>query len=120
MEIIYYVRQSEGIQINDSSYSECFFIPSENIMFARENYNGVTMCNIVRRDFILKEAASIEKGEDPYKDKRDRNSILPTFLDVRRLRCDDEKIKEILKDIKDRDNLQEKVQSEIEELLRKI
>lgn len=120
MEILYFVRESEGLD-HYLYHADCFFIPKENILFVRERCGDDQFYEIIKKDYILEETRSLIGGVDPYENKRGPNVIgIPDFSNIKRFEYNDEKIREILRDIRNRDNLLEKVESGIEELLKKV
>ena len=121
MEIFHFVRETEGLADNYLYRANCFFIPKENILFIRESCGSEIVYEISSRNDILKEARSLERGEDPYKNKREHNICgLPEFSYTKRVEYDDGKIKEILRSIRDKDALEKKIELGMKELLNEI
>lgn len=59
MEVLYYVREQEGIQIQDCLFTEYFFIPKKNILFTGGSINEIGLYRIVNEQSLLEEAKVI-------------------------------------------------------------
>ena len=83
MEVLYYVREQEGIQIQDYLRTERFFIPEKEILFTRESINKIELYKIVNKQYFLEEAKALAKRKDPYENKRSPDVIsTTTFSDI--------------------------------------
>lgn len=119
MKLIYYHRENLGSG-EGFVYSEVFYIPNENaiLFFRREALRG----GFSRSDYsfsdnndgeYLQEAKSIESGKVPKK-----SHIY--FSDIKTVECKDSKIIELIKSVKLREELNAKVESGIEGLMKQV
>ncbi len=122
MEIFYFERNNRGVT-RDYCRANCFFIPHKNILFVKENVNGVDVYTFVTDENIVDEARVLHQGKDPY--KQERNGVIetvgtPSFSDTRKIEVSDDKINEILENLRKRDLHETKVKKSIEDILANI
>ena len=117
MKLIYYHRENLRSR-QEFTYSEVFYIPNENaILFFRREVlqGGYSRCKYSFSDDnngeYLEEAKSIESGKVPKKD-------MINFSNIKTFECEDSKIIELIKSAKLREELNVKVESGIEGLLK--
>jgi len=124
MEVFYFYRRSN--LSSEYFYADCFFIKSEDFVLVREDipimeadgdrsksksYGIKNSENDTHG--ILKEARSLEEGNNPYPSYV--TSI--EFSKMKRFELNKVQLRKILKDVRERDSLQERVKSGIEALI---
>lgn len=120
MKLIYYHRENLRTK-REFAYLEVFYIPNENaiLFFRREalpaSYSRCKYSFLDNTDGgeHLEEAKSIESGKVPKKDKI-------YFSNIKTFECEDSKIIELIKNAKLREELNAKVKSGIEGLLKQV
>ena len=119
MEVLYYVREQEGIHVQDYLFTECFFIPEKNILFMQNQ--SIELYRIVNEQSLLEEAKARSIGKDVYENKRNPDVIgIPTFSDIKKVEREDSEIRMILENIEGIDSYRKKGGYGIEDLLKKI
>lgn len=113
MKIIYFLRYVETREhpLLRGSSAEIFYFPKENIAMSKLKDVGEYELNINKE--ILFEGRKITKDKKPYSTKA-------TISNIKIFEADDEKIKDLIENLKVKDTLQKKIDECAEGLLKQI
>ncbi len=116
MKVVYFKRNApSGFHIHAGSYADCFYIPNENLVLYKEQHGsfGGQSYSLTDRAEILGQARAIAEGKIP-------NVKGVTFSDTKEFEYDNSKLQELMQNARLKTELETKVKSGIEELLKQF
>jgi len=116
MKVVYFNRNARSpIHIHAGSYANCFYIPNENLVLCKEQYGsfGGQDYFLTDRTKMLEEARAIAEGRTPSVEG-------VSFSDIKEFEYDSSRLRELIQNTRLKTELQTKVKSGIEDLLKQI
>lgn len=117
MKVIYFKKNAKSpLHVHAGSYAICFYIPDENIVLYREQQGSFGSENYSfssGAEILIQEAKIIAEGKTP--------SIAGViFSDIKELEYDSFKLRDLIQNTKLKVELEIKVKSGIEEILKQF
>lgn len=116
MRVVYFKRNVRSpVHIHAGSYASCFYVPDEKVVLYREQHGtfGGKDYSLTDRVEILEEARNIAESKTP-------NVRNVTFSDIKEFEYESSKLRELIRNIRSKSELQTRVEAGIEDLLKQL
>ena len=116
MKVIYFKRKAKSpIHIHAGSYASIFYIPDEEIILFKEQLGtfGKNEYSLTDKAEILEEAKVIAEGRIP-----DVQAV--SFSDIKEFEYESSRLRELIQNARLKTDLETKVKSGIEDLLKQV